>query len=79
MTPMLVELEKVENITLCCLALHSYLRSSPTSRETYAPESTFYPENHVAGIVGDGGVEMARSHQWVGGFHRAASWQQKLS
>ena len=54
MTPLLVEPEKVENITLCCVALHNYLRSNEVSRGVCTPEICFDVENCMAGTVREG-------------------------
>ena len=54
MSPMLVAPDKVENITLCCVALHNYLRSTAASRQAYTPEETFDVENHASGNIQSG-------------------------
>ena len=54
MSPMLVAPQKVENITLCCIALHNLLRSNESSRQLYTPENYVDVEKHATGTIEHG-------------------------
>ncbi|XP_029340971.1 uncharacterized protein LOC115033105 [Acyrthosiphon pisum] len=49
--PMLLEPEKVTNITLTCALLHNFLRKSKTSSTKYSPNGTFDLENEEGQII----------------------------
>ncbi|XP_060847925.1 uncharacterized protein LOC132927422 [Rhopalosiphum padi] len=49
--PMLLEPEKVTNITLTCVLLHNFLRKSKTSASKYSPNGIFDIENEEGQII----------------------------
>jgi len=49
--PMLLEPEKVTNITLTCVLLHNFLRRSKTSSSKYSPSGIFDIENEEGQII----------------------------
>lgn len=48
---MLLELEKVTNVTLTCALLHNFLRKSRTSSIKYSPNETFDLGNEEGQII----------------------------
>jgi hypothetical protein len=50
--PMLLEPDKVTNITMTCVLLHNFLRSSKTSSSSYLPQGTFDTEKEGEVIPG---------------------------